>query len=229
MQLPFPEAERWQPPKSLSRHQLHRMITRTVAQRWANRLITLFSYYSVGTSCAVSSVPDICSSPLTPLQAEYARGLVVELIPWCRLPPEPPPCGGRGSRISDVAKRILATGYGLAHDNLEKVCASALPVVPSRVALPKKAGLFRPETVLEEPYLSEYKSQWWRNSPPHQWGPLPKACNKISRENEVGFAAKLIEIGMAEVLPERLLRRRTPDGKCIVPSGGWFCVPHKAD
>ena len=106
----------------------------------------------------------------------------------------------RSCRITDVAKRIASSGYGLISIDVAKVTSLALPAQPHRVALPSQAGGFLLESVLEEPFRTEHLQGELRFLPPHRWGSIPKACHEIDRESEVQFARRLIDIGLGELV-----------------------------
>ena len=85
-----------------------------------------------------------------------ADSLMRDLLSWNRLPLEPPPVGGRGSQISDLAKRLDVKGSSIAGQEHLHVSSTSLKVDPERVALPTQAAGFKPEEHLTEPLLSEY-------------------------------------------------------------------------
>jgi len=230
MPLPFPEAESHSGSYTGHRRLRHNVLV--VAQKWVNRQIALFSYYELGAN-AFASIESLAKQRPSAPQMARANQLVQDVLPWIRARPIDPSAtgGSRGyQKLEALLNSLGAAGYGssnLSSMPLSHMLSCALDVKPDRVAIPAKAGGLRTETVLEEPFRTEFLDVKGRWEPVHSRGDNVKACHKLSAADEVILLQKLWEADMIEFRPEAELLVSGASGKREIRSGGFFCVPHK--
>jgi hypothetical protein len=216
-----------------------RMQCRIFAQRWANSLIAVFSFFEVGSGQGAKWLQAAKGRRPTTLQLEYAAGLVDDLVHWTRSPPEVfLACDrGRKPRIVELAGSLGAMQYG-KDCSLQKLATTALSVDLSRIALPEKAGQLRPEGEVPEPLGSQCLDIDGRVDAREDSGPLPRACHRVAVDDEVRLAMQLYDAGVGCLVEKHHLRRRVHAGcsfrdkpriEWAVSAGGWFSVRHKPD
>ena len=138
--LPFPDAAR-SPPVALGGPRRKRFLEHRRAERWANRIFGLFSFWEAGGPRTAEGVRKALA-PLqqapSKLQLDLANNVKGEVLPFCRLGgtlPEP----GRGSlAFQQWVERLSTSGYHLTDPTLPLV--GARPVKPGRISLPQKGA-----------------------------------------------------------------------------------------
>ena len=136
------------------------------------------------------------------------------------------PDSGSASRGVERLEQVINAIAGASYDSLptlnaEALAKQALEVDPNRMSLPEQAG--------PPDFLAESQTQEFLTMP--QWvpkeGPIPelKACHKVSPKNELQVVKKLLDSGMATLIPAS---DAVHDSAGKVVSGGLFAVPHKA-
>jgi hypothetical protein len=141
---------------------------------------------------------------------------------------------------SIIEQSLQASHYG---DPLAHVTESALEVFPDRVVLPAEPGGCDPLQHLPAERCAELREQS-RTVNLDNWSPVPKACHKITRENEIALIRRMVKDGMGEMVSARDIlaelypsvdalrrarRRARYHGYDVALAGGWFAVPHKAE
>jgi hypothetical protein len=203
-----------------------------IAKRWINRLVGLFDFYHLGAD-SFKLVNSVASQPLTPIQRQYCDTLATEVLQWCCLPTGLGllRSGGRCAKFSVILNSISSSSYtnNACSPSLQALTTSALRVDPERIALPQQAGGVAPQDYLPEPLREHFLKSSDRILPTNLWEPMPKACHRIIKSDEVAFLLKLRSVGMGDFVSEQRLYRRDAHGKPILPVGGFFAVAHKAD
>ena len=96
--------------------------------------------------------------------------------------------------------------------------------------LPTIAGGVALQNILPDYMHSEFVNIRDRVKPPNLWEhPLPRACHRLSKSDEVDFLLRLREVGMGDFVPESDLYVRDRLGRLVLPVGGFFAVAHKQD
>ncbi|CAE7206467.1 unnamed protein product [Symbiodinium sp. CCMP2592] len=132
---------------------------------------------------------------------------------------------GKKASIEEVLVRLQCTGAACYFDSAgkaaAKVASTALPVVSSRVATPLQAGQVDPLDWLPpaQAWVVEHLEEM--RLPEHLWSERVLACHQVPAEEEPALADRLLEAGMAVLVPETELPRRS-DGSLL--SGGLFAV-----
>lgn len=101
--------------------------------------------------------------------------------------------------------------------------AAALSIDPDRVDVPERAGVARPQDWLPRDKAAsflDYRGRRMEDRP----GMIPRACHMVADDMEVPMRRKLLEAGMATIVPESQVSRRA-DGRRLV--GGLCGVGHK--
>ena len=185
--------------------------------------------------CRVVHIPLLAKLKLSSAQMSRADQLLQDILPWVRTSPVNPmgECCGL-YKLESLAQALGPSGYnsspGAPLDSLLQV---ALSVDPSRVAHPEQAGGLITESVLEEPYRSQFLDVNARALPSHLCDQsVVTACHKISLEDEKELLIKLFKCGMAEFIDEqdllvRCIDPKTGRNRSRILAGGWFCVKHK--
>ena len=99
-----------------------------------------------------------------------------------------------------------------------------MDVRPDRMSLPEIAGIIDPADHLKGEHLSSFNNIL--QEVPHDCPPQPptKGCFKVRQEEIVEVYNRLLDSGVATLIPQELALRDS-QGKVI--SGGLFAVPHK--
>ena len=103
--------------------------------------------------------------------------------------------------------------------------STALPVTASRVAIPEVAGTVDPLQWLEPERADIVANLDRLRLPEPLWEDIVVACHRVPEEDEPALARKLLETGMAVLIPEQDLPRDS-DGRLL--AGGLFCVGKNA-
>ena len=88
MPLPFLEAETARP-CGLTGRRATRCNTVTLAKKWVNRLVALFSFYELGAE-ALTEIPKLAALQPSSAQRNRASLLLQEVLPWIRAGPQAP-------------------------------------------------------------------------------------------------------------------------------------------
>ena len=132
---------------------------------------------------------------------------------------------GRGQqKLADILSS-LELPSDCMHDPFGS-STTALPVDPKRVSLPTQVGQCQPERWLPPELAWPFTHPERLVLPEELWpDPLPRACHMISVEDELELAARLLDLGMAVLVPENSV---ATDGQGRLLLAGWFSVLHKA-
>eukprot|EP00439_Symbiodinium_sp_Y106_P053850 s3531_g7.t1 len=132
-------------------------------------------------------------------------------------------CDGKRAVVEELLQKVMTSAgacYG-APAQAGTSATTALPVVAARVAVPEEAGNVDPVAWLPEGQAALLANLPALRLPEHQWDEVPVACHQVVPQEEKNVAAKLLETGMAVLVPESELPRRD-DGRLLV--GGLFGV-----
>ena len=132
-------------------------------------------------------------------------------------------CLGKRGCIDELLKKIRCTG-GACYAGTAQVpgkVSTALPVVPSRVALPLEAGQVDPCDWLPPDRAAILQDLAGLRRDEDDWGEVPVACHRVEPSEEDDLVRRLVAHGMAVPVPEDQLPR-CRDGRLLV--GGLFGV-----
>jgi len=131
-------------------------------------------------------------------------------------------CSGKRGCIEEMLQQVHCTGaYRAGTAQAPGQATSALPVVPSRVALPEKAGMVDPLDWLEPERRSVVQDLELLRRPEADWEEIPLACHKVGPQDEDEMVLRLVAHGMAVPVQEADLPH---DGHGRLLSGGLFGV-----
>lgn len=171
----------------------------------------------------VSLAQAACSNPWTAMHQEYAGFLRGQVLNFDRLR-----CSdtlGRGlEQLEKLVTTIKNSLYQPGPFEWNENISSAMDVRPDRMSLPEIAGIIDPADHLKGEHLSSFNNilqEVPHDCPPQQ---PTKGCFKVKRDEVVEVYRKLLDSGVATLIPQELALRDS-QGKII--SGGLFAVPHK--
>ena len=198
-------------------------------QLCARRCVNLiFGYFSFWELDSPKGRWVIDRQGLTQFQEIAAENLESELLSHLR--PDNgfapgAPVGGRAR----LAARLDILSSAQPGDVLQTDGSSptALPVDPSRVALPEVAGTIDPLKVLPPGRCEIFGDlESHVRMPPSRWPkPLPKGCHTLPLEVELDFIRSLIARRIGRLRPKRSVVVDPHTGQANV--AGFFCVRHK--
>ena len=223
--LPFPDAE--VPTKAaLGSRRRKRELEHRRAERWANRLFGVFSFWEAGCPRDADRV-QAALAPLSrvpsELQLALAANVKEDILPFCRLGSPAVP-GRGGATLQGLLDNLSFCGYSGADPTLP--LAGALPVLPGRISLPTKAGTIRPSEVLcgeRRKVFEDLAKLVAPSAPPPPSG--IRACHLLTPQHERAVLAELFAADMIVLVPEEEVPRDAEGGFIL---GGLFCVPHKS-
>ncbi|CAE7376276.1 unnamed protein product [Symbiodinium sp. CCMP2456] len=121
-----------------------------------------------------------------------------------------------------MLQQVRCTGaYRAGTAQAPGTASSALSVVPSRVALPAKAGMVDPLDWLEPERAVVVQELERLRRAEEDWDEVPLACHKVALQDEDEMVLRLVEHGMALPVQEAELPH---DGRGRLLSGGLFGV-----
>ena len=219
---PFPEA--WSLVRGegcdLGRHARRRRRRRLLAELWVNCQLGYITFVTLGSPKAgyTHFVPG--GSP-DAWHREVARRLLSRARGFCQTGGGDIPTQGRGRARLLQLFRSCDIGYNMTADVGNTV---AEDVDETKVKLPKVPGVLRPADVLRGE-RREVVLDMERLILPVEQQPVrtARACHRISFENEVALARRMVASGQAELVEESSLPRGR-DGSLL--KGGLFAVPH---
>ena len=134
---------------------------------------------------------------------------------------------GRGlEELNKMVSIIRNSQYSPGPYTVEELQSTARPVQPARMSLPEVAGIIDPVDHLKREHLESFLQM--PQTVPHDVPPESptKGCFKVNPEDVVEVYTKLLDSGVATLIPESQALRNS-QGEII--SGGLFAVPHKTD
>ena len=134
---------------------------------------------------------------------------------------------GRGlEELNKMVSIIRNSQYSPGPYTVEELQSTARPVQPARMSLPEVAGIIDPVDHLKHEHLESFLQM--PQTVPHDVPPESptKGCFKVNPEDVVEVYTKLLDSGVATLIPESQALRNS-QGEII--SGGLFAVPHKTD
>ena len=190
---------------------------------------SLFTFLENGSPCRyedqVSLAYKALANPWTSLHQDYAGYLHDQVLSFNRLG-----CTdalGRGlEHLEKLVKLIKNSDYKPGLQQLSEDISSAMDVHPSRMSLPETAGIINPADHLKGSHLEAFENML--EVVPHDVPPDPptKGCFKVRPQDMTEVYSKLLESGVATLIPEKLALR---DESGNIVSAGLFAVPHKPD
>ena len=165
----------------------------------------------------------VCT-PWTSSHAAYAGYMHDEINRYVRLQSSEPLSRGI-LKLSELVNIVRNSEYS-SSQAIDKLARVAKNVRPERMSLPQKAGIISPEQFLKGEHLKAFQEM--PSTVPHNLAPPKptKGCFRVEPDDLVAVNHKLLESGVATLLPESLALRDS-EGRII--SGGLFAVDHKAD
>ena len=199
------------------------------AMLWCQVLWAYLNFLEAGCPATQCKVQAWCRraalQPWTTTHASHASLLFRAVLEFCSLEVAEAP--GRGiKKALELVERISSKGYhnlgACEWDDLQQ-CAQY--VKPDRMSLPDAAGIVDPADFLK----GEHREQFLNMSRdvPIQRTPASsrKPCHRVKSHDIVEVYTKLLDSGVAVLLPEE---EALYDSKGCLISGGLFGVPHKA-
>ena len=171
----------------------------------------------------VSLAQKAFTNPWTAMHQEYAGCLHDQVLNFDRLR-----CSdtlGRGlEQLEKLVTTIRNSSYKPGPFEAIENISGAMDVRPDRMSLPEIAGIIDPADHLKGEHLSSFNNIL--QEVPHDCPPQPptKGCFKVRQEEVVEVYNRLLDSGVATLIPQELALRDS-QGKVI--SGGLFAVPHK--
>ncbi len=221
MALPFPEFASPPAARGMTRSRFRF----AVACHGANILCGHFSYLEVG--CPRQA--PVFDGALSEAQLTAAGNIRDDLLSYLRSDrglASPTFVGGRAR----LAQQLLVLTEAAPGQMLDlSVATAALPVDPSRVSLPERAGSIDPAKVLPAPYRDAFLN-WEREVRVHSsdWpSPLPRSCHTLPKDRERDFIVDLVRRGMGSLILASQVPTDPATGQPIL--SGFFCVVHKPD
>ena len=131
-------------------------------------------------------------------------------------------CSGKRGCIEEMLQQVHCTGaYCAGTAQAPGQASCALSVVPSRVALPEKAGMVDPLDWLEPARAGVVQDLVRLRRAEEDWDEIPLACHKVAPQDEDEMVLRLVAHGMAVPVQEAELPH---DGRGRLLSGGLFGV-----
>ena len=190
---------------------------------------SLFTFLEGGSPCRyedqVSLAYKALANPWTSLHQDYAGSLHDQVLLFNRL--RCTDALGRGlEHLEKLVKLIRNSDYKPGLQQLSEDISCAMDVRPSRMSLPEKAGIINPADHLKGSHLEAFEKML--EVVPHDIPPDPptKGCFKVRPHDVHEVYSKLLESGVATLIPEKLALR---DESGNIVSAGLFAVPHKPD
>lgn len=165
----------------------------------------------------------VCT-PWTSSHAKYASGLHDEIHTYVRLQSSEPLSRGI-LKLSELVNIVRNSDYS-NNQAIDKLAKVAKPVKPERMSLPERAGIINPAQFLKGEHLESFKQM--PATVPHGIEPdqPTQGCLRVEPHDLLAVNHKLLECGVAALLPESLALR---DSSGRIISGGLFAVDHKAE
>ena len=171
----------------------------------------------------VSLAQKAVSNPWTAVHQEYAGYLHDQVLKFDRLR-----CSdtlGRGlEQLEKLVTTIKNSSYKPGPHIISENISGAMDVRPDRMSLPEVAGIIDPGHHLKDSHLTSFNNilqEVPHDCPPQQ---PTKGCFKVRPNEVVEVYSKLLESGVATLIPQELALR---DSQGRIISGGLFAVPHK--
>ena len=171
----------------------------------------------------VSLAQKAFSNPWTALHQEYAGYLHDQVLNFDRLR-----CSdtlGRGlEQLEKLVTTIRNSSYKPGPHEISENISCAMDVKPDRMSLPEVAGIIDPAHHLKDSHLTSFNNilqEVPHDCPPQQ---PTKGCFKVKPDEIVEVYSKLLDSGVATLIPQELALR---DNQGRIISGGLFAVPHK--
>ena len=135
-------------------------------------------------------------------------------------------CEGKRGAIEKLLSQVRCT-VGACYGGLPDVGVleaggPTLPVRASRIAVPEVAGKVDPCLWLDPDKAEVVRNLAALRRPEHQWEDIVRAFHQVPEDEEARVAERLLETGMAELVPEAEL---PADSRGKLLTGGLFCVP----
>ena len=198
-----------------------------IAWEWVKVLWSLFTFLDAGAPFKSSEQQKLLSRARaacwTPMHAEYAGLLHKEINRFVRLWDNSDPLSRGLLKLDELIKKVKASQYGGINlaSNLSNV---AKDVKPERMSLPSTAGIIDPKKFLKGHHLESFMNMA-RDIPSHDTPVNPtKGCFKVRDQDLIAVYHKLLDSGVAVLLPENQAVR-DDEGRII--TGGLFAVDHK--
>lgn len=193
---------------------------------WVKMLWTFFTFLEGGEPYRVADQRDLLSrsqrAAWTPLHARYAGLMHEEIHRFVRLKDNNPL--SRGIQKLDTLIQIAKSSQYKGLD-LSRAVNTAKSVKPDRMSLPEEAGVIDPKLFLKGEHFDVFCNmpELVPVKPPPD--PTVKGCFKVDKDDVRAVYTRLLESGVAVLLPEELAVR---DSKGNLITGGLFAVDHKA-
>lgn len=196
------------------------------ADAWVNVIWALFTFLEGGSPYDIEGQERLArraaQAPWTSLHEEFAGYVHEEISRFCRL--RDFPALGRGvQKLSELIKQLRSSGYQHGVPQVSDMAVSAWNVRPERMSLPEVAGIVKPEDHLKGEHRRQFLNMVEEVPIGFVSNPT-KPCFKVLPQDQVAVYKKLLDSGVACLLPEELALR---DERGNLITGGLFAVSHK--
>ena len=202
---------------------------RDEAWGYAETIWALFTFLEGGSPFRASDqqllLRQAAQARWTSLHSTYAGFLHREIHRYVRLQSAQEPLSRGILKLAELVKVVKNSSYS-SSPSVEKMSNVAKDVKPDRMSLPTVAGIVNPCDYLKGEHLEAFKNM--STDVPHNHFPInpTKGCFKVQAEDKAAVFRKLLESGVAALVPEEM-GVRDMDGNLI--TGGLFAVDHKPD
>ena len=202
---------------------------RDEAWGYAETIWALFTFLEGGSPFRASDQQSLlrqaAQARWTSLHSTYAGFLHREIHRYVRLQSAQEPLSRGILKLAELVKVVKNSSYS-SNPSVEKMSNVAKDVKPDRMSLPTVAGIVNPCDYLKGEHLKAFKNM--SADVPHNQVPInpTKGCFKVQAEDKSAVFRKLLDSGVAALIPEDM-GVRDIDGNLI--TGGLFAVDHKPD
>ena len=197
------------------------------AWEWVKVLWALFTFFEGGSPFKAADQKELVArarnTTWTSTHSEYAGCLHKQINRYLRMRDEDQSLSRGILKLSELVKIVKSSAYQ-GHKVDGTMQQVAKNVKPDRMSLPSKAGIIEPQDFLKGSQLEQFRTMPEHIPVENTNEPPVKGCFKVLDEDLPGVYRKLLESGVAVLLPEELAVRGE-DGKIL--TGGLFAVNHK--
>ena len=194
------------------------------AWEWVKVLWALFTFFEGGSPFKAADQKELVArarnTTWTSTHSEYAGCLHKQINRYLRMRDEDQSLSRGILKLSELVKIVKSSAYQ-GHKVDGTMQQVAKNVKPDRMSLPSKAGIIEPQDFLKGSQLEQFRTMPEHIPVENTNEPPVKGCFKVLGEDLPGVYRKLLESGVAVLLPEELAVRGE-DGKIL--TGGLFAV-----
>jgi len=189
----------------------------------ADVLVAVFDYYELGCPKNKAAYTAALGGYRVSSDQELVyNSLVSQLVGTCSQRATEEWSRGRKTLFEAVQSLKAAPQHG----PVDPMTVPAQPVKAARISMPTQAGISRPEDLLYEARSAVLRAYGDMVLPESEWPRAPvRSCHWVDPSEEPGLRRKLLEAGMAEVIPASSVP--VVGGRPVV--AGLFSVPHKPE